>query len=111
MWGLTIPQAAATLAATVIGFDIGLFDQSVVNAVLVLILVSIVVATFVVERVKGDVAVPHEDGQRLGHLVLVALEDPGQAAARIRDRGPHRGPGHGRGPGRAQLSAGRAQRT
>jgi Kef-type K+ transport system membrane component KefB len=79
MWGLTIPQAAATLAATVIGFDIGLFDQSVVNAVLVLILVSIVVATFVVERVKGDVAVPHEDGQRLGHRVLVALEDPGEA--------------------------------
>ncbi len=79
MWGLTIPQAAATLAATVIGFDIGLFDQSVVNAVLVLILVSIVVATFVVERVKGDVAVPHEDGQRLGHRVLVALEEPGQA--------------------------------
>ena len=79
MWGLTIPQAAATLASTVIGFDIGLFDQSVVNAVLVLILVSIVVATFVVERVKGDVAVPHEDGQRLGHRVLVALEEPGQA--------------------------------
>jgi Kef-type K+ transport system membrane component KefB len=79
MWGLTLPQAAATLAATVIGFDIGLFDQSVVNAVLVLILVSIVVATLVVERVKGDVAVPHEDGQRLGHRVLVALEDPGQA--------------------------------
>ena len=45
MLGLTVPQAAATLAATVIGFNIGLFDQSVVNAVLVLILVSIVVAT------------------------------------------------------------------
>ena len=43
MLGLTVPQAAATLAATVIGFNIGLFDQSVVNAVLVLILVSIVV--------------------------------------------------------------------
>ena len=28
MLGLTIPQAAATLAATVVGFNIGLFDQS-----------------------------------------------------------------------------------
>ncbi len=44
MLGLTIPQAAATLAATVVGFNIGLFDQSVVNAALVLILASIVSA-------------------------------------------------------------------
>ena len=50
MLGLTVPQAAAALAATIVGFDIGLFDQSVVNAVLVLILVSIVVGTLLVER-------------------------------------------------------------
>ncbi len=79
MLGLTLPQAAATLAATVIGFDIGLFDQSVVNAVLVLILVSIVAATVVVEHVKDDVVPPKTHGQGLGRLILVALEDPGQA--------------------------------
>ena len=50
MLGLTVPQAAATLAATIVGFNIGLFDQSVVNAALVLILVSIVVGTLLVER-------------------------------------------------------------
>jgi Kef-type K+ transport system membrane component KefB len=79
MLGMTLPQAAATLAATVVGFNIGLFDQSVVNAVLVLILVSIIVATLMVERVMGDVPVPKEDGHALGKRVLVALEDPGQA--------------------------------
>jgi Kef-type K+ transport system membrane component KefB len=80
MLGLTLPQAAATLAATVIGFQIGLFDQSVVNAVLVLILVSIVAATVLVEHVKGDVvAPPLAEGHGLGRLILVALEDPAQA--------------------------------
>ena len=55
MLGLTIPQAAATLAATVVGFNIGLFGQSVVNAVLVLILASIIVGTLIVERSKDRV--------------------------------------------------------
>jgi Na+:H+ antiporter len=79
MLGMTLPQAAATLAATVIGFDIGLFDQSVVNAVLVLILVSIIVATLIVERVMSDVPMPKAGGHELGKRVLVALEDAGQA--------------------------------
>ena len=79
MLGMTLPQAAATLAATAIGFDIGLFDQSVVNAVLVLILVSIVAATLIVERVMSDVPAPTAEGHKLGERVLVALEDPGQA--------------------------------
>jgi hypothetical protein len=79
MLGLTIPQAAATLAATVIGFNIGLFDQTVVNAVLVLILVSIVLATLTVDRVKGNVPVPDIKDRGIGKHVLVALEDPHQA--------------------------------
>jgi hypothetical protein len=79
MLGLTIPQAAATLAATVVGFNIGLFDQSVVNAVLVLILVSIVVGTLIVERSKGQVTVPAVPSQAIGKRILVAVEDPAQA--------------------------------
>ena len=79
MLGLTIPQAAATLAATIVGFNIGLFDQTVVNAVLVLILVSIVVATLTVERVKAGVPVPDVKGRGIGKHVLVAIEDPRQA--------------------------------
>jgi hypothetical protein len=79
MLGMTLPQAAATLAATVIGFNIGLFDQSVVNAVLVLILVTIIVATVVTDRAKLLVTPPRVDHQALGKRVLVALEEPGQA--------------------------------
>ncbi len=79
MLGLTIPQAAATLAATVVGFNIGLFDQSVVNAVLVLILVSIVVGTLIVEHAKVTVPVPARAIARLGKRILVTVEEPGQA--------------------------------
>jgi Kef-type K+ transport system membrane component KefB len=77
--GLTIPQAAATLAATVVGFNIGLFDQSVVNAVLVLILVSIVLATLIVDRVKSGIQVPDIKDRGIGKHVLVVLENPDQA--------------------------------
>lgn len=79
MLGLTVPQAAATLAATVVGFNIGLFDQSVVNAALVLILASILIGTFLVERSVPTVPPPEGDPERIGGRILVALTDPGQA--------------------------------
>ena len=75
MWALTTPQAAATLAATTVGFEIGLFDESVVNAVLVLILVSMIVSTLVAERTVGRVQLPAEAAPALGERVLVAVAD------------------------------------
>jgi len=51
MYVLTAPQAAATLAATLVGFEIGLFGTSLVNAVLVLILTSIVLSAILADRV------------------------------------------------------------
>jgi Kef-type K+ transport system membrane component KefB len=81
MYVLTAPQAAATLAVTLIGFELGLFDTSVVNAVLVLILVSISVAAVLAQRVVTWV--PHADDlPPLGHHVLVATaaEEPSDMA-------------------------------
>jgi Kef-type K+ transport system membrane component KefB len=78
MLGLTVPQAAAALAATIVGFEIGLFGQSVVNAVLILILASIVVGTILVDRSVKRVP-PPERSDRLGRRVLVTVEDPAQA--------------------------------
>jgi Kef-type K+ transport system membrane component KefB len=85
MYVLTIPQAAATLAATIVGFEIGVFGTSVVNAVLVLILVSIVVAALIAQRV----VVPRFPGgaERTvplgGHVLLIAaLPGPTDAAVR-----------------------------
>ncbi len=45
VFGLTVAQAAATLAATRVGFAIGLFGDRVVNAVLILIVVSLLLAS------------------------------------------------------------------
>jgi Kef-type K+ transport system membrane component KefB len=84
MYVLTIPQAAATLAVTLIGFEIGLFGTSIVNAVLVLILVSIVVAALLAQKVI--VWVPAHVGGRppLGSKVLVVTASAGPSDEAVR---------------------------
>jgi Kef-type K+ transport system membrane component KefB len=72
MFTLTVPQAAATLAVTLIGFEIGLFGASLVNAVLVLILVSIVVGALLAQRVITWVpAHPHENPPLAENVLVV----------------------------------------
>jgi Kef-type K+ transport system membrane component KefB len=84
MFALTTPQAAATLAVTLIGFEIGLFGTSVLNAVLVLILVSIVVGALLAERAARWVPRPTVSRQRLGGRVLVVTPstEPSEKAIR-----------------------------
>jgi Kef-type K+ transport system membrane component KefB len=50
MFGLSLSQAAATLAATFVGYDVGLFGEQVVNAVLVVILVTLLLASLATAR-------------------------------------------------------------
>jgi Kef-type K+ transport system membrane component KefB/nucleotide-binding universal stress UspA family protein len=50
MFGLSMAQAASTLAAITIAFDIGLVDEVVVNAIILMILVSCVLSPWVVAR-------------------------------------------------------------
>ncbi len=71
MFVLTAPQAAATLAVTLIGFEIGVFGTTVVNAVLVLILVSIVVSALLTQKVIGWMPARSPVALRLGANVLV----------------------------------------
>jgi Kef-type K+ transport system membrane component KefB len=83
MYVLTAPQAAATLAVTLIGFELGLFDTSVVNAVLVLILVSITAAAVLTQRVVTWL--PRGRPRRaLGEKVLVASMAPGPSHTAMR---------------------------
>jgi hypothetical protein len=71
MFVLTAPQAAATLAVTLIGFEIGVFGTTVVNAVLVLILVSIVFSALLTQKVIAAMPTRATSGPRLGAHVLV----------------------------------------
>jgi Kef-type K+ transport system membrane component KefB len=84
MYVLTIPQAAATLAVSLVGFEIGVFGVSVVNAVLVLILVSILVAALIAQKVIK--IVPADIGRKvpLGSKVLVVTGAGGPSDAAVR---------------------------
>lgn len=50
MFGLTSGKAAATIAATMIGFRYGLLSENVMNAAVVMILVCCIVSTVVTDR-------------------------------------------------------------
>ncbi|HEX2588730.1 MAG TPA: cation:proton antiporter [Gaiellales bacterium] len=84
MYVLTVPQAAATLAVTLIGFEIGLFGVTVVNAVLVLIVVSILLAAILTRRVVGWMPAPERGSGRLGARVLVVTPVTGPSDAAVR---------------------------
>lgn len=80
IYGLTTPQSAATLAVTLIGFDLGFFDQTAVNAVVIMILFTCLVGPWLVEKYGRIVAIqedekPYElsDAQQ---RILVPLANP-----------------------------------
>jgi Kef-type K+ transport system membrane component KefB len=84
MFVLTAPQAAATLAVTLIGFEIGLFSTSVVNAVLVLIVLSIVLSAVLAEKVVEWIPTNLEEKPPLGAKVLVLTPSGGPTDAAVR---------------------------
>ncbi len=78
MFGLSMAQAASTLAAITIAFDIGLVDELVVNAIIAMILVSCVLSPWVVSRwgaqLQGEVAAEVSGGTEVaGEATLLAL--------------------------------------
>ncbi|WIV67739.1 cation:proton antiporter [Natrialbaceae archaeon AArc-T1-2] len=50
MFGLSVGQAAAALAIVLVGFDVGLLDEHVINAVVILVVVASVLGSIVVDR-------------------------------------------------------------
>ena len=130
--GLTVPQAAATLAVTLIGFEIGLFSQTAVNAVVLLIVLTCLVGPSVVQVFgrpagarRGRAALRAGRGARADPGPALqprdgrAADGAGPAPPEPRQRGaglPHRRRarrprrGRARGRGRARHGAGRAPR-
>ncbi|MFC0531079.1 cation:proton antiporter [Phytohabitans kaempferiae] len=88
LFALTAPQAAATLASTTIGYRIGLFGTTVVNAVLVLILVSLVVSPVAGRRFVRRVPRPSVTDRPLGSRVVVVVStvDPSPEVFRVAAR-------------------------
>jgi Kef-type K+ transport system membrane component KefB len=80
VFGLSYAQAAATLAATTVGAEIGLFGQDVVNAVVVVIVVSLFGSSVIAARAAPRIAPAAGSGRSLGSEVVTAIADPDQAA-------------------------------
>ncbi|MBI2722187.1 MAG: cation:proton antiporter [Bacteroidetes bacterium] len=80
IFGLSVSHAAATLAVIKVGFDIGLFDQNVINATIILILVSCLVSSFVSERAARQIAVMEKEVVRKApektERILIPVSNP-----------------------------------
>jgi Kef-type K+ transport system membrane component KefB/mannitol/fructose-specific phosphotransferase system IIA component (Ntr-type) len=85
MYGLSVSHAAATMAVTLVGFRIGLFDDLILNVVVLIILVSCLVGPAVVSRAGRRVALLEErrpyEPSRAPQRVLVPLSNPVTAPA------------------------------
>ncbi len=93
MFGLTSGKAAATIAATILGFSYGLIDEDVMNGSVIMILICCAVASVVTERAaKGlrmaiaerELNNPVNQDEDEGPRQLVAVANPMTSAGLVR---------------------------
>lgn len=74
IFGLTVTQAAATLAAVMVGYQIGIFDETVLNGTLMMILATCMISPLITEYFGRKVAlqVPMQDAhtQESGRILI-----------------------------------------
>ncbi|MBA3968947.1 MAG: cation:proton antiporter, partial [Gemmatimonadetes bacterium] len=79
-FGLTIPQAAATLAATLIGYELRLFGDAVLNGAIMMILVTCILGPWVVARYGQQLAAHEErkpyDPRHAPQRILIPIANP-----------------------------------
>jgi Kef-type K+ transport system membrane component KefB len=76
VFSLSLAQAAATLAATTVGAQVGLFGDDVVNAVVVVIVISLFASSLIASRAAPLIAPPGREGRTLGTMILAAIASP-----------------------------------
>lgn len=74
LFGLSLAQAAATLAAVTIGVDIGIFDADLLSATLVVVLVTVLASSLLTRRAARKIDPPSVQGERLAENVFVPVE-------------------------------------
>jgi Kef-type K+ transport system membrane component KefB len=78
VFGLTIPQAAATLAVAFVGMELGLFGEVILNGAVMMILFTCLAGSLIVEKAGAKLAekeaqvVPERDG--IQQKILIAIE-------------------------------------
>ena len=81
IFGLSNGQAAATLAAVTIGYNIGLFNDAVLNGTIVMILVTCAISSIVTERAARKLAVEEAKTEKsfrsdLPERILIPISNP-----------------------------------
>ena len=79
IFGLSSSHAAATIAVILIGYQIGVVDTNVLNATIILILVSCLVSSFVTEHVSRQLVViekPEDKIIETKERILVPISNP-----------------------------------
>jgi Kef-type K+ transport system membrane component KefB/nucleotide-binding universal stress UspA family protein len=80
IFGLSTTEAAATLAATLVGLRLGIIGDEILNGVILLILVTCILGPTVVQKYGREVAVAEEDKpydpEEAPQRILVPLANP-----------------------------------
>jgi Kef-type K+ transport system membrane component KefB/nucleotide-binding universal stress UspA family protein len=83
MAGMTIPQAAATLAVTLIGVQVGLLDEAVLNGAILMIIATCVLGPWLVEKYGREIALLEEqrpyDPAEAPQRIMVPVANPATA--------------------------------
>lgn len=87
MFGLSASHAAATLAVIKVGYDIGLFDQNVINGTIILILITCMVSSFITERAARKIAISEKETSKKmvdrTERILIPVSNPENIARLI----------------------------
>jgi Kef-type K+ transport system membrane component KefB len=78
MFSLTSAQAAATLAAIIVGLQVGLIGQDTVNAVILVIVVTCVLASLTAGWYAAHLPRPEQE-RAVGEMVVVPVANPATA--------------------------------
>lgn len=84
MFSLSVGQAAGALAAVVIARDLGVVDEPVVNAVILVILASALIAGISADRYAPHVPLTVKSRAALGSRVIVPVSNPESVGPLIR---------------------------
>lgn len=80
IWGLSNAHAAATLAVILVGYNIGILDENVLNGTIILILITCLVASFVTEGAGRNLAIAEREKlpeiEDLDEKILVPISNP-----------------------------------
>lgn len=75
MWSLSLPQVAATLAATLVGYRAGVLTEEVLNSVLVLMLVTSTLGPLITARAASSLVVKSDDYEPEADLLDWSVAD------------------------------------